>query len=59
MAKSYSIRVVITTHTETGKSVVIKALKTALKPLVLDGTIWTVNGAIEEVYTPDTFTVEE
>lgn len=58
MARSYLVELKIKTHDETQKNKVLNALKTALKPLVIDGTIWTIDGNSQEVITPDAFTVE-
>lgn len=58
MARSHNIKLQISTHTESDKDKVLQALKTALKPLVTDGTIWTIDGTIVEVYAPDAFTIE-
>ena len=58
MGKSYRIDLQIQTHTSAEMDTVIAELKAALKPLVQNGTIWTVSGNSREVVTPDAFTVE-
>lgn len=58
MAVSYRLDLAVQTHTKAEMAAVKQALIDALKPLKLDGTIWTYDGSISEVITPETVNLE-